>query len=162
MQLTRIKITLTKTVYDELLSEINGANQALKRLVDGSLEDEPRRERRRVHRNAADLNWVRQHAKSFHAAIVRESSWKCSGRCSRQHLASLLLEPRPWNLYEPISGGHEPPNVIFGVLLSTEAKQSKFRSLENGRRLEARPVEKRESQVSPSVPTPTTYVRRLF
>ena len=146
-------------MYDELLSEIQSGNKALEHLLNRGRRHE---EKRRIQQSAAIFKSIRQHARSFHAAVIKESSWKCRhGTCSTPHIASLRLEPRPWSLCEPRLERRKSSDVKFGLLLSAEVRRNEASSLHKGRRLEAQPVQNSEHQVLPSGPARTKYVRQL-
>lgn len=149
-QIKRLKIALTKTNCDELLSEIGVANRELQNLVDQNLGLEPQRSQRRLRGNAAAFRLIRQHARSLHATILLDSSWKCKqASCRRRHRVSLRLEPR--QIYcKQTTSSHEMTDVRFGVLLWTDADQEEVRDLTGGRRFEVRPVEEPRPDTLPN------------
>ena len=157
-KLRRLKITVFNEVYHKQLSEIDAANKALQTILDQSLKLEPRRSRRRLQGNATSFEVIRQHARSFHAAIFKESSWRCSpGRCASIHVVSLCLEPRPWSHSEQNRSSHESPSETkFRVLSWTQDGQSRVHDLTGGVQLEAQTMALH--QVSGNFSIPLAYV----
>lgn len=158
-QVLRIKITLKTANCHELLSEIGVANKDLQNLVDQNLGLEPKRSQMRLRGNAAASRLIRQHARSLHAALLQDSSWKCRrSPCRRQHRVSLRLEPWPWCDCKQMPSSHGMTDIRFVVLLSTETDQEEVRDLTGGRRFEVRPVEEPRIDILPREPSHPMYV----
>ena len=91
--LKRIKFTLLKNVYSEILNVIDKANKDLRDITHQNVYLEPIREKRRSKRPLAQLKLIRKHATSLYQILVTGKTWKCS--CRMLHVASLRLESRP-------------------------------------------------------------------
>lgn len=89
----RIKITLKKRVYKELLDEIDQANKDLRKFTQQSISLEPIKRERRSKRPIAELKLIRKHAASLYRVLMNDKAWKCS--CKTHHRVSLCLEARP-------------------------------------------------------------------
>ena len=92
-ELKRLKITLSKSVYDNLLNSIDKANKDLRDITHQNRYLEPLREKKRSRRHIEDLQLIRKHAASLYRVLVAGKAWKCP--CRNSHLASLRLESRP-------------------------------------------------------------------
>ncbi|KAL9014677.1 MAG: hypothetical protein Q9173_000673 [Seirophora scorigena] len=92
-EMERIKITLKKRVYKELLDEIDRANKDLRKFTQQSISLEPIKRERQSKRPIAELKLIRKHAASLYRVLMNNKAWKC--RCKTHHRASLRLEARP-------------------------------------------------------------------
>ncbi|KAI4088827.1 MAG: hypothetical protein LQ344_005804 [Seirophora lacunosa] len=92
-EMERIKITLKKRVYKELLDEIDQANKDLRKFTQQSISLEPIKRERRSKRPIAELKLIRKHAASLYRVLMNDKAWKCS--CKTHHRVSLCLEARP-------------------------------------------------------------------
>ncbi|KAF6228583.1 hypothetical protein HO173_011818 [Letharia columbiana] len=93
-QYKRLKLALSKNVYADLLSEIKEANHELKEFTKESHILESNRKKRRSKRQPVDFQLIRRQARSLYNVMVAGRSWRCG--CQKYHVASLRLEPRPW------------------------------------------------------------------
>ena len=89
----RIKVTLSRNIYKEILDTIEKANKDLRDITHQNIYLEPVRRRRQSKRPLTELKLVRKHATSLYQALVTGRAWKC--RCDLLHMASLRLESRP-------------------------------------------------------------------
>ena len=115
-QFKRLKLALSKKVYADLLLEIKEANQELKEFTKDSHVLESNRNKRRKKRQPVDFKLIRCQARSLYNVMVTGSSWRCG--CRKYHVASLRLEPRPWEedkSKDNTTGG--APRLRFRVLL---------------------------------------------
>ena len=135
----RFKLVLPKRIYSEWLSQIEKANRQLNQYTEGSFVLQSSRDKRHAHRHSVDFKLIRRHAKSLYNVIVTNKSWKC--RCWKDHMASLRLEPRPWEDEGEKEKTNEFPDLKFRVLLSTEQEDDKLGITWNGQEIEVEPVE---------------------
>ena len=91
-ELKRIRVTLSKNVYKEILETIDRANKELREITHQNIYLEPIRRKRRSKRPLAELKLIRKHATSLYQVLVTGKSWNCS--CKMLHMASLRLESR--------------------------------------------------------------------
>ena len=92
-ELKRLKVTLSKSVYDKLLNSIDKANKDLRDITHQNRYLEPIREKKRSRRHIEDLQLIRKHAASLYRVLIAGKAWKCP--CRNSHMASLRLESRP-------------------------------------------------------------------
>lgn len=83
----RIKLTLSKSVYKELLDEIWQANRELREVTHQNIAREIRKGKRRSKRPLAQLRLIRKYAVSLYQLLMTEKTWKCT--CGVYHMASL-------------------------------------------------------------------------
>ena len=133
-QIKRLKITLSKKVYANLLEQINKANKDLREVTHQNRFLEPIRHKRRSKRNAAYFKEIRKNARSLYNVIVKGAAWNC--RCKDHHFANLRLEMRHRDLLE----------TKFRVLLTSGMNQPTS-SLTSGRNIWT----KRELDVEPLI-----------
>ena len=93
IELKRLKVTLSKSVYDGLLNSIDKANKDLRDITHQNRYLEPIREKKKSRRHIEDLQLIRKHAASLYRVLVTGTAWKCP--CRKSHMASLRLESRP-------------------------------------------------------------------
>ena len=111
----RIKVTLSKKIYKELLDDIDKANKDIRDITHQNIYLEPIRKKRQSKRPIAELKLIRKHAASLYQVLVTGKAWKCG--CKSHHLASLRLEPRPQMLEMTRPNSYSP--FRFRVLLCT-------------------------------------------
>lgn len=115
----RIRVTLSKNIYNEALDVIDKANKDLREITHQNIYLETIRQKRTSKRPLAELKLIRAHAKSLYQVFVIGNAWKCT--CRMLHMASLRLEPRPETLEEV--NAENAPKVKFRVLLSTSQER---------------------------------------
>ncbi|KAI4261033.1 MAG: hypothetical protein L6R42_003760 [Xanthoria sp. 1 TBL-2021] len=93
-EVKRIKLVLSKKIYQELLDEIDRANQDLLQRTHQGRRLEPSRSRRRSNKRIVEFAIVRSRVKSLWNALITGKSWRCG--CRNYHAASLRMEPRLW------------------------------------------------------------------
>ena len=114
-EMMRIKATLSKNVYKELLNDIDKTNKDIREITHQNVYLEPLRKRRQSRRPIADLKLIRKHAASLYQVFVTGKAWKCGGKS--HHLASLRLDPRSQTLEGTIKASASA--YRFRILLST-------------------------------------------
>ena len=117
----RIKVTLSKNVYREILDTIVKANRDLRDITHQNIYLEPVRQKRRSKRPLARLKLIKKHATSLYQALITGKSWRCS--CEILHLASLRLEPRT-DTFEVVNVD-TVQRPRFRILLSTRQEESR-------------------------------------
>ncbi|KAI4256754.1 MAG: hypothetical protein L6R42_006039, partial [Xanthoria sp. 1 TBL-2021] len=110
----RIKVTLRKRVYKDLLDEIDRANKDLREFTQQGISLEPMRRKRRSKRPIAELKLIRKHATSLYQVLMSNKAWRCS--CKTHHMASLRLEARPQTSEEVKMS--TPPDCVFRVMIT--------------------------------------------
>ena len=111
----RIKATLSKNVYKELLNDIDKTNKDIREITHQNVYLEPLRKKRQSRRPIADLKLIRKHAASLYQVFVTGKAWKCG--CKSHHLASLRLDPRSQTLEGTVKASASA--YRFRILLST-------------------------------------------
>ena len=115
----RIKVTLSKHLYKEILDTIDNANKELREITHQNIYLEPIRHKRRSRRPLLELKLIRRHATSLYQVLVLGRAWKCS--CNLLHMASLRLESRPNEL--EATNPDTLPTVRFRILLSARQEE---------------------------------------
>ena len=92
----RLKLTISKNMYKELLDDIHRANKYLRDVTHHNIALEPIKRIRRSRRPIAQLKLIRKHAASLYQLLMNDKAWKCT--CKMHHLASLRLEARPHSI----------------------------------------------------------------
>ena len=110
----RIKVTLSKKIYKDLLDDIDKANKDIRDITHQNVYLEPIRKKRRSKRPIAELKLIRKYAASLYQVLVTGNAWKCA--CKNHHLASLRLEPRLQML--DVARANPASHFRFRVLLS--------------------------------------------
>ena len=116
----RLKLTFSKSVYKELLDEIEKNNKNLRDITHQNISLEPTKRQRRSRRPIAELKLIRQQAASLYRVFMSENTWKCD--CKAHHMASLRLEARPRKVEEVKADA--PQQHTFRVLLSVTDRAS--------------------------------------
>ena len=116
----RIKVTLSKNIYREILDTIDKANKELRDITHRNIHLEPVRQKRRSKRPLAQLKLIRKHATSLYHVLITGKSWRCS--CNIFHLASLRLEPRT-DTFEAVNVD-TVQKMRFRILLSTRQEEN--------------------------------------
>ena len=111
----RIKITLSKNIYQEILDTIDKANKQLRDITHQNICLEPVRQKRRSKRPLAQLKLIRKHATSLYQVLIAGTAWRCS--CRILHLASLRLESRT-DTFEAVDMDNVQ-KMRFRILFST-------------------------------------------
>ena len=142
-QLKRLKLALSKKVYANLLEEIKEANRELKEFTKDSHILESSRNKRRSKRQLVDFRLIRRQARSLYNVMVMGRSWSCG--CRKYHVASLRLEPRPW---EEDEGKDNTPHLKFRVLLSKSCSNDGLDVTWKWRKIEIEPVVTSEGQTA--------------
>lgn len=114
----KIKLTLRKRIYKELLDDIDRANKDLQDLTQQGISLEPMRRKRRSKRPIAELKLIRKHAASLYQVLMNDKAWKCS--CKTHHMASLRLEARPQTSGDVIK--NTPQDYAFRILMTLSDK----------------------------------------
>ncbi|KAF9694900.1 hypothetical protein EKO04_006823 [Ascochyta lentis] len=87
----RLKFSLKKSDYDDLMSTVRHANSSIRNLTGQALKIEARQDRSPLNRpSTPDFNVIKQRAEGFYSALC--TSWGC--KCTAQHSVSLRLEQR--------------------------------------------------------------------
>ena len=112
----RIKISLSRQHYEELMKRIEKSNDMLANLTDQNLSLEPARQRRR--RPAQDFLAIQEHARRLYDVINR--GWKC--KCDSPNHAGLRLDARLFGSHLALQeqGWSQPECVQFKVIFSTK------------------------------------------
>lgn len=113
-EMEKIKMTLQKRIYKELLDDIDGANKDLQEYTQQGIALEPMKRKRRSKRPIAELKLIRKHAASLYQVLMNEKTWNCS--CKTHHMASLRLEARPQTSEEVRTS--TPPDYVFRVMIT--------------------------------------------
>ncbi|KAL8944441.1 MAG: hypothetical protein Q9211_000583 [Gyalolechia sp. 1 TL-2023] len=113
-EMEKIKMTLQKRIYKDLLDDIDRANKDLQEYTQQGIALEPMKRKRRSKRPIAELKLIRKHAASLYQVLMNEKAWKCS--CKTHHMASLRLEARP----QTCDGirTRTPSDHVFRVLIT--------------------------------------------
>ena len=138
-----MKLALSKNVYADLLEEIKEANRELKEFTKDSHVLESNRKKRRSKRQSVDFRLIRRQARSLYNVMVMGGSWSCG--CRKYHVASLRLEPRPW---EDDKAKETTPRLKFRVLLSKSCLDDGLDVSWKWREIEIEPVETSERQIA--------------
>ncbi|KAL8648705.1 MAG: hypothetical protein Q9226_005889 [Calogaya cf. arnoldii] len=117
-EVKRIKLVLSKKIYQGLLNEIDKANQDLLQRTQQGRRLEPSRSRRQSNKRMIEFATVRSRVKSLWKVLITGRLWRCS--CRNHHAASLRLEPRLWE--EDTREGH----IRFQLLLSRHPSTTDF------------------------------------
>ena len=148
----RLKLTFSKSVYKELLGEIEKNNKNLREITHQNISLEPAKRQRRSRRPIAELKLIRQQAASLYRVFMSEKIWKCN--CKAHHMASLRLEARPRKVEEvraDVTQQH-----TFRVLLSVVDSPSGEAGISRWEELEVIPFLSSETAVDE---LPTRLVR---
>ena len=94
-EMRRIKVTLLKDVYKDLLDDIDKINKDIRDITNQNICQGLIRRQRHSKRPIVELKLIRKHATSLYEVLITGSGWQC--RCKNGHIASLRLEPRPSN-----------------------------------------------------------------
>lgn len=144
-QFRRLKLALSRNVYADLISEIKEANNELKEFTKDSHILESNRKKRRSKRQSVDFKLIRRQARSLYNVMVTGRSWRCE--CWNYHVASLRLEPRPWEENNGKDDTAGPPRLKFRVLLSSSYPEAGNEDTKKWKELEVEPAETSESPV---------------
>ncbi|KAL8656991.1 MAG: hypothetical protein Q9226_002362 [Calogaya cf. arnoldii] len=113
-EMEKIKMTLRKRIYKELLDDIDRANKDLQEHTQQGIALEPMKRKRRSKWPITELKLIRKHAASLYQVLMNENVWKCS--CKTHHMASLRLEARPQTSEEVRTS--RPPDYVFRVMIT--------------------------------------------
>ena len=113
-EIKRIKVTLSKNIYREMLDTIDKANKQLRDITHQNVYLESFRQKRRSNRRLPQLKLVRKHAMSLSQFLIPGKAWRCT--CEMVHMASLRLECHAKALE---ADGDTEAKVSFRALLST-------------------------------------------
>ena len=138
-----MKLALKDNIYTKLLSDIREANHELKEFTEESYILESNRNKRQSKRQTLDFKLIRRQARSLYNVMVRGRSWRCE--CLKYHVASLRLEPRPWEDNKGKGNAAGSPRLKFRVLLSKKLPDDGLQFIWKGQELEIEPVEASES-----------------
>lgn len=130
---------LKKKVYTDLLSEVEKANYRLTQFTKDSHILESNRNKRLSKSQLIDFKLIRRHARSLYNVVVMGRSWRC--RCRKYHVASLRLEPRPWEEDKGKGDAAGMPRLKFKVLLSKSCPNDGLEVPWKWKELEIEPVE---------------------
>ncbi len=86
-----------------------------------------------------DFKIIRRHARSLYNVLVTGRSWKC--RCWKNHIASLRLEPWPWEDETHKGEIIGAANLKFRVQLSKEQQHDKLGMTWIWQEIEVEPVD---------------------
>ena len=141
-----MKLALSKNRYMSLISEIKEANLQLSKFNQDSHILESNRKKRRSKRQLVDFKVIRRQARSLYNVLVTGRSWTC--RCWKYHVASLRLEPRPWEGEKGGGKATEAPRLKFTVLISKSCPDDGCEVIRKWQELEIEPVETSESPIA--------------
>ncbi|KAL8776139.1 MAG: hypothetical protein Q9213_008379 [Squamulea squamosa] len=113
-EMEKIKLTLRKRIYKELLDDIDSATEKLQKMTQQEMFLEPMRRKRRSKRPIAELKLIRKHAASLYQVLMNDKAWKCS--CKSHHMASLRLEARPQTSDK--ASWCTPQDYVFRILMT--------------------------------------------
>ncbi|KAL8640109.1 MAG: hypothetical protein Q9226_008782 [Calogaya cf. arnoldii] len=113
-EMKKIKMTLQKRNYIELLDDIDRANQNLREYTQQGIVLEPMKRKRRSKPPIAELKLIRKYAASLYQVLMNEKAWKCS--CKTHHMASLRLEARPQTSEQVKTS--TPTDYVFRVMIT--------------------------------------------
>ena len=145
-QLKRLKLALSKNIYADLLSDIKEANHELKEFAKDSQILESSRYKRRLKRQRVDFKHIRRQARSLYNVMVTGRSWRCG--CRKYHVASLRLEPRPWEDNVGKDNVAGAACLKFRVLLSKSCPNDGPDVTWKWREIEIEPVETSDCSIS--------------
>jgi len=92
-EIKKFKDIFSKSVYSDLLSRIDGANGALKTLMDQSRHhEESRRTRRGSNISLLKYKSIRKHAANLYNTVTQGKYWNCP--CKNSHCVHLRIEPQ--------------------------------------------------------------------
>lgn len=109
-ELRKFKNIFSKSIYDNMISRIDTANNLLKTLVEQSDHRAVIQKRRISKRQLARQRKARKSARSLHNAIIRGKCWKCP--CKDRHAVHFILK------YPDLDKNEEP---------SKQSNDSRFR-----------------------------------
>ena len=132
-----MKLVLSKNIYAELLAHIDKGNNDLRELTHQNRYLEPVRHKRRSQRHSVDFKLIRRRAGSLYNVLVAGRCWKCS--CRKYRVASLRLEPRPWEQDNNTALGE--PKLRFRVLISKRREESNYDITCKCQEIEIEPVD---------------------
>ncbi|KAL8790017.1 MAG: hypothetical protein Q9195_006566 [Heterodermia aff. obscurata] len=112
--MNRLKVTLSKNVYQGYIDAIDKANKDLRDITRQNVYLEPLRRSRKKRQPSADIKLIRRHAASLYQLLIAGAAWSC--QCRKYHLASLRLEPRSTTTVNDRSSSDSRYN--FRVMLS--------------------------------------------
>ena len=113
-EMEKIKMTLKRRVYKELLDDIDRANKDLQEFTQQDIALEPMKRKRRSKRPITELKLIRKHAASLYQVLMNDKVWKCS--CKTHHIASLRLEARPQT--SEMTRTSTPTDYVFRVMIT--------------------------------------------
>ncbi|KAG6986644.1 hypothetical protein G7Y79_00075g099160 [Physcia stellaris] len=156
-EMKRLKMTLSKNAYQELINAIEKANKDLRDITRQNIYLEPTRRSRKMKRPTADIKAIRRHAASLYQVLIAGDCWKC--QCSDYHVASLRLELRP-QIAEN-SQTDADSKFLFRVLLARSRDGVAFALTNDWQEIEVKPLitEKLNISVAPKVAGPKRGVR---
>ena len=137
-EIKRVKLALSRKLYKELLGKIDKANKDLRECTHQVRHLEPGRRQRWARGRTPNFALVRRHTKSLYNVMIKGKCWSC--QCREQHMASLRLEPRPWenSCGEEIVDWTISPR--FRIWLSTSHLDGAMRSQREYQVIEAEPI----------------------
>ncbi|KAK8199480.1 uncharacterized protein BKA78DRAFT_291122 [Phyllosticta capitalensis] len=112
----RLKFTLQKSEYDELMKTVYRHNTTLSQLVDQSLRHEQAQERYGVYSKLPDFRKIQKYASAIHSLI--QKCFNCT--CNNVHTASIRLD-KPHEDLNKVRG-----IVRFGLLFSCTNEKSRM------------------------------------
>ena len=143
-EMKRLKMTLSKNSYQELINAIEKANKDLRDITRQNIYLEPTRRSRKMKRPTADIKAIRRHAASLYQVLIAGDCWKC--QCSDYHVASLRLELRP-----QITGNYQTDTdskFQFRVLLARSRDGFAFAPTNDWQEIEVKPLITEDPNIS--------------
>ncbi|KAL1392316.1 hypothetical protein HDK64DRAFT_250669 [Phyllosticta capitalensis] len=110
----RLKFTLQKSEYDELMRTVRRYNKTLSQLVDQSFRHERSQEKHRMSSKLPDFKSIQEYASAIHSLIQR--CFNCT--CNNLHTASIRLD-------KPREDSNKSHGIVrFGLLFSCTNEKS--------------------------------------
>ena len=114
----RLKVVLSRTIYDEHVESIRRANTEIRDIVHQNLRlEDPRRRRKLPKAVIHHYSRARRHARSLHKVLMGSGCWQCNAQC--RHVANIRLECKDSTLS---SGTQSSEATRINVLLALSTK----------------------------------------
>ncbi|KAK2762795.1 hypothetical protein FQN54_000970 [Arachnomyces sp. PD_36] len=129
-ELKRVKLALSRKVYDELISKIDRANKDLREFTHQSrlLEDSRGKRKNRSKYKKCNFKAARECTRSLYELIIGDKIWQC--RCRTRHVANLGLELQQTTEFHVLlqSDPMAPAEKVKGQSCAWELQEIKVRS----------------------------------
>jgi hypothetical protein len=144
-EVRKFRDIFSKSIYAELLSRIDGANDVLQTLTQQSFQRERARSRRKTSsKPLANYRKARTHARCLHNAVVKGRYWKCP--CKEKHVVNLRLDSR--FIADSDHSSSPPFRPTFRLALSSFNNSGSTGSLWQWQEIDTEPADALESKLS--------------